>query len=110
MVASGRWRPGRTAAVDRPRHSAGSGSIQPDSRDIPSLSLPAERQAAAPGPVGFVVVAVGVEDLIDTGGDGLEDVGIGFGGFAHQAGLDLVAIGHRHAEGNTSMAWLITRR
>ena len=76
-----------------------SGSIHPDSRDIPSRPCGPSTQAAAPGPVGLVVVAVGVEDLIDTAGDGLDDVGIALGGFAHQAGFHLAAVGHRHAGG-----------
>ena len=38
-------------------------------------ALAAQRQAAAAGPVFFVEIPVGVEDLIDTPGRGRNDVG-----------------------------------
>jgi hypothetical protein len=65
----------------------------------PIGALLAEQQAASSGPVGFVVVAVGVEDLIDASGEGFDDVGVVFDRFAHQAALDVVAIGGRHTGG-----------
>jgi hypothetical protein len=54
-------------------------------------ALAAQRQAAAAGPVFFVEIPVGVEDLIDTPGRGRNDVGIVFGRLAHQAALHLIA-------------------
>jgi len=54
-------------------------------------ALPAQRQAAAAGPVFFVEIPVGVEDLIDTPGRGRNDVGIVLGRLAHQAALHLIA-------------------
>src|ERR1700704_2559264 len=65
----------------------------------PVGSLRPQGQAAAPGPVGFVVIAVGVEDLINTACDCLDDLGIVFGSFAYQAGFDVAAGGPRHARG-----------
>ena len=54
-------------------------------------ALAAQRQAAAAGPVFFVEIPVGVEDLIDTPGRGRNDVGIVLGRLAHQAALHLIA-------------------
>ena len=67
----------------------------------PVGSLRPQGQAAAPGPVGFVVIAVGVEDLINTACDCLDDLGIVFGSFPDEAGFDVAAVGHRHARGQS---------
>lgn len=58
-------------------------------------------EAAAPGPISLVVVAVGVEDLIDAAPGRLDDLGIAFGGCAEQAGFHVGAIGHRHTGGQS---------
>src|SRR6476660_4329143 len=70
--------------------------MNPDSRDIPSRpcwpSVTPRRR-----PVGPVVITVGVEDLLDTAGDGLDDLGVAFARLAEQAGLHVVAIHRRDA-------------
>ena len=63
----------------------------------PVASLLAQCYSAPPRPVGLVVIAVGVEDLLDTAGDGLDDLGVAFARLAEQAGLHVVAIHRRDA-------------
>jgi hypothetical protein len=65
----------------------------------PVTALGAQVQAAPAGPVGLVVVAVGVDDRIDMQRHGRHDLGIVFGGLAHQAALHLVAISRRYHRG-----------
>ena len=62
----------------------------------PIRGLLPQCQATPAGTVFFVEIPVWVEDLIDTAGDGFDDLGIVLGGFAHEAALHLVAICDRH--------------
>ena len=62
----------------------------------PIRTLLPQCQAPPAGTVFFVEIPVWVEDLIDTAGDGFDDLGIVLGGFAHEAALHLVAICDRH--------------
>jgi hypothetical protein len=54
---------------------------------------------AALRPIGFVEIAVGVEDLINMASDDLDELRVMFGRFTDQAGLHLGAILRRHARG-----------
>jgi len=57
----------------------------------PIRTLLPQCQAPPAGTVFFVEIPVWVEDLIDTAGDGFDDLGIVFGRLAHQAALHLIA-------------------
>jgi hypothetical protein len=62
-------------------------------------ALLAQLQSAAAGPVGLVEVAVGVEEVIDVAGGGLDDLAVILRRFCHQAAFDVVAVDGRHAGG-----------
>ncbi len=81
---------------DRFHIAAGLGVDEAVQPRHPVGALRPQHQAAAPRAVGFVEIAVGVEDLIDTPAGGLDDLGVVLGGLAHQAGFDLHPILGRH--------------
>ena len=86
---------------DRFHIAAGLGVDPAQQPRHPVGALGPQHQTAAPRAVGFVEVAVGVEDLVDTPAEDLDDLGIFLDRLAHQAVLHLEAILGRHTGGQS---------